>query len=231
MEIKMWEVGGHVRDSLLGIESKDIDIAVEAPSWEVMREFVQKNTQKIFLEKPEFLTIRAMGFDGLPKDFVLCRKDGDYSDGRRPDSVEPGTILDDLQRRDFTVNAIARNVETGEIFDPFDGVKDIKSMYLRCVGDTKERFDEDALRILRAIRFHITKGFLLSDDISRVLCDSYYWPSKLAAISVERIREEMLKCFRHSTPVTLRFLGDIHPQMVSAIFGDDMWLKPTMEER
>jgi len=114
--IKLFEVGGHVRDGLLGIKSKDIDMAVEAPSWEAMREFVKHNTKKIFLEKEEFLTIRAMGHDGLPKDFVLCRKDGAYSDGRRPDTVEAGTIFDDLARRDFTVNAIAKEVTTVKKF-------------------------------------------------------------------------------------------------------------------
>lgn len=232
MSIKLWEVGGHVRDSLLGIESKDIDVAVEAPSWEAMREFVRQNTKKIFLEKPEFLTIRAMGMDGLPKDFVLCRKDGVYSDGRHPDSVEPGSILDDLSRRDFTVNAIARNVETGEVFDPFNGVKDLKMRYLRCVGKTEERFEEDALRILRAIRFHITKNFMLSDDICKILGQPHNpWADKLEAVSRDRVREEIHKCFRHDTVYTMTFLSQIHRSLAYAIFAGDIWLKPTMEER
>lgn len=232
MTVKIWEVGGHVRDSLLGIQSKDIDMAVEASGWKEMREFVIANTQKIFLEKPEFLTIRAMGNDGLPKDFVLCRKDGAYSDGRRPDSVEPGNILDDLSRRDFTINAIARDPETGKLFDPFDGASDLSAGIIRCVGKTEERFEEDALRILRAIRFAVTKGFILDHEIADGILQNPEWAAKLAAVSPERIREEMLKCFRHSTTRTLWMLMTVHSSFHKAIFdATGIWLKPTLEDK
>lgn len=233
MAVRVWEVGGHVRDSLLGIQSKDIDIAVEASGWEEMREFVAANTKKIFLEKPEFLTIRAMGMDGLPKDFVLCRKDGDYSDGRRPDSVEPGTILDDLRRRDFTVNAIARDPETGEIFDPFDGMRDLEAMELRCVGSAEERFAEDALRILRALRFWVTKGFAPKCDIFDIF-KSEEWADHLSKVSPERTREELLKCFQHNTSGTMQILvRDFHPAFAGLLFSKrtGIWLKPTMEDK
>src|SRR4051812_36297006 len=120
MTVHLYEVGGHVRDSLLGIKSKDIDFAVEAESF--MELFNWLNAQKfdIFLITEEYGTIRARFPKGhvnagLTADFVLCRKDGNYSDGRRPDSVSPGTIFDDLARRDFTVNAMARDLETGEL--------------------------------------------------------------------------------------------------------------------
>lgn len=234
MTIRIFEVGGHVRDELLGIKSKDIDCSVEAPSFQAMLEFVEARTQKIFLVKEEFVTIRAMGLDGLPKDFVLCRKDGAYSDGRHPDSVEIGTIFDDIARRDFTVNAIARNVDTGEILDPFNGREDLKTKTLRCVGSAAERFEEDTLRIIRAIRFSITKGFLPDEEIQAVLSDAE-WADKLRNISSDRIRQELDKCFRFSTIETLKMLSQIHPRFTEVMFGESdneqLWLKPTSESR
>jgi tRNA nucleotidyltransferase (CCA-adding enzyme) len=231
MTVKIWEVGGHVRDSLLGVVSKDVDMAVECSGYEEMREFVIANTREIFLEKPEFLTIRAMGNDGLPKDFVLCRKDGTYSDGRRPDSVEPGTILDDLHRRDFTINAIARDTDTGELFDPFGGVADLKAGLIKCVGMPEDRFNEDSLRILRALRFKITKGFMLDKSIRDVLVeDARHWTEQLKNISPERIREEVLKCFRHDTVEAMVMFNWLYRPMREVIFNESgIWLKPTME--
>lgn len=241
MAIRLFEVGGHVRDSLLGIESKDIDMAVEAPSYEAMLEFVESHTRKVIRDKngtpigSEFLTIRAIGHDGLGKDYVLCRKDGDYSDGRRPDSVEPGTIIDDLRRRDFTVNAIARDVSTGEILDPFGGQQDLKISRLKCVGLAEERFSEDALRILRAARFCITKNFWPDDEISFILSShaSSSWCSLLQSVSPERIREELYKCFNYDTVKTMWFLQSKMPGFIPSLFNDrtGIWLKPTMEKR
>ena len=232
-EIKLWEVGGHVRDHILGKTCKDIDMAVEASSWDAMREFVHKNTKKIFLEKPEFLTIRAMGFDNLPKDFVLCRKDGTYSDNRRPDFVEPGTILDDLSRRDFTVNAIARNPETGEIFDPFFGIADVRAGLIRCVGDTEKRFGEDSLRIIRAFRFSITKSFVIHKEILDVIWSApNKWADAIDSVSEERIREELHKCFHFNTCSTVEQIGKIFPtQILEVIFDGNLWLEPTCKSR
>lgn len=122
--IKFYQVGGSVRDSFIGLKSKDIDYAVEAPSFDAMREAIKERGGEIFLETPQFLTIRA-NVPGMGAcDYVLCRKDGEYVDGRRPETVTAGTILDDLARRDFTMNAIAI-AEDGTILDPFDGRKDI----------------------------------------------------------------------------------------------------------
>lgn len=234
MAIKIFEVGGHVRDSLLGIESKDIDCAVEASSFEEMHRFVEANTQKIFLVKEEFLTIRAMGNDGLVKDFVLCRKDGVYSDGRRPDSVEPGTIYDDLARRDFTINAIAKDVETGELIDPFDGQLHLTLGLLKCVGKAEDRFNEDALRIIRAIRFCITKDLVPDLEVYSILQDEA-WAEKLRFVSTDRIRQELLKCFQFGTVKTIQFLNEISPAFLEVMFselhGELIWLKPTTEKK
>ena len=126
-DIHFFEVGGCVRDSLLGRNTKDIDFTVVAPSFGAMRQHLLNEGFTIHVENPEFQTIRC----GVPEghvlrkrtkdaDFVWARHEGPYSDGRHPDWVEPGTLLDDLERRDFTVNAIARGVD-GHIIDPFDG--------------------------------------------------------------------------------------------------------------
>lgn len=234
-QIRVFEVGGTIRDAFLGIQNKDRDFSVEAPSWEAMREFVHSRAIKVFLEKPEFLTIRALVPDevtGKPdaRDFVLCRKDGAYSDGRRPDEVAMGTIFDDLARRDFTVNAMARDVASGEILDPHGGQSDLSVRLLRCVGSAEVRFDEDALRILRAVRFIITKGLKPDQEIRDVL-RSGTWAERLIAVSVERIREEMLKCFRYDTPATLRLLHSMNDAYTDVIFSQGMWLEPSLKER
>lgn len=234
-QIRVFEVGGTIRDSFLGFPNKDRDFSVEAPSWEAMRKFVHSRATKVFLEKPEFLTIRALVPDevtGKPdaRDFVLCRKDGAYGDGRRPDSVKMGTILDDLARRDFTMNAMAKDVVTGELIDPFRGQDDIRERVLRCVGSAAERFDEDALRILRAMRFKLTKDLLFTGDILDVFAEAQ-WAERLAAVSVERIREEVRKCFLHDTPATLRFLSSVHPAYTDAIFSRGLWLDPSLKQR
>ena len=227
MVIKAWQVGGHVRDMLLGIKSKDIDYAVEAPDYESMVAWIEAQGATIFLQQPEYWTVRALIPGKLPSDYVLCRKDGQYSDGRRPDTVMVGTLADDLARRDFTVNAIAYEEETGVIFDPHNGQHDLRHGELRCVGSAIERFEEDALRLLRAIRFAITKGFRLNMNIIQCLHMPYLTKKLQTHVSEERIREELLKCFHHDTFRTLDFLYQ-YPLIKNACFQGRIWLLPTV---
>ena len=222
--IKHYQVGGAVRDALLGVQSKDIDYAVEAPSYAAMVEWI-KERGTIFLEQPQFWTVRAKLAGGQPADFVLCRRDGQYTDGRRPDSVEPGTLLDDLARRDFTVNAIAYDEATGEYIDPFGGRDDLRDNMLKCVGMPNDRFTEDALRLLRAIRFHITKGFTLGAGVRVCLKDA-----ALAERLAETVSTERKRCFAHDTPRTLAALAEF-PTIANACFATRrIWLLPTMQE-
>src|SRR4051812_40257540 len=181
-------VGGYVRDEILGVKSKDIDFAVEASSYEEMRDDILDKGLIIFQERPQYFSIRASHPIHGGVDFTLCRKDGFYSDSRRPDSVETGSIYDDLARRDFTVNAIAMR-EDGTYIDPHNGIQDINSMLLRCVGNTDDRFSEDPLRLLRAVRFHIVRGFTLDDEIDYVLYHSNYIDI-LKKVTLERVYEE-----------------------------------------
>ncbi len=146
MSITLYKVGGCVRDKIMGIAPKDIDFTVECSSFAEMEEYIKKEGGVIYQSKPEFLTIRAKVW-GINADFVCCRQEGNYSDGRRPDEVKIGTILQDLSRRDFSINSIAEKVvdgvDTGEYIDPYNGVGDIAKKIIRCVGKPEDRFNED----------------------------------------------------------------------------------------
>lgn len=229
--IKAYQVGGFVRDSLLGVKSKDVDYAVEAPSYEAMVAWI-KERGKIFLESPEFWTVRAHIEGGQPADYVLCRKDGQYSDGRRPDSVEPGTLLDDLARRDFTVNAMALDESTGQIIDPFGGQEDLHRMALRSVGKAEDRFREDALRMLRAIRFSLTRGFSFGIEIINALENPELCELLSKNVSADRKRDEMYKCFAFDTISTMNTM-EAYPGLAKAVFAGEtgkIWLMPTSKE-
>lgn len=232
--IKLYEVGGAVRDGLMGLKSKDVDFAVEAPSFEALRAYLVAGGFQIFVEKPEFNTIRA----AVPKthplrertrdaDFVLCRKDGPSSDGRRPDYTEPGTILDDLARRDFTINAIARDVETGVLVDPHGGQVDIETRTLRFVGDPMARIREDGLRVLRGLRFIITKK-LNVDRATATAIQCSEGAEMLRCVSIERIREEIEKMAAHDSVQTLYTLGGLPTHTMAAIFREGLRLSATL---
>lgn len=241
-DIRLFEVGGCVRDDLLGVTSKDVDFAVEAPSFEAMEAHILAQGMRIFQRKPEFLTIRA----GVPKshplrkrcsdaDFVMCRRDGASLDGRRPESVSPGTIFDDLARRDFTVNAIARDPD-GALLDPHGGAEDLRARLLRFVGDGETRIREDALRILRGLRFSITKGLtidephLFNDPAMVSLLDRQTADGRFA-VATDRIRGELDKAFAFDTLATLVALESL-PNLRSVIFSrEGLSLSATMRKR
>lgn len=233
MTIKIYEVGGAVRDYFCNVPNNDIDFAVEAPSYEDMKKYILDRGATIFIEHPDFVTIRAKWSpDGLSKqvacDFTLCRKDGEYLDNRHPSSVETGTIEEDLSRRDFTVNAIARDCITGKILDPFDGLKDIRNRLIKCVGDPNKRFEEDALRIMRALRFSICLGYEI--DYPTELAMLYNF-SLLKNISAERIKDELHKMFAYNSVTALKKLSLFNRNELSFIFNErtGIWLEPTMK--
>lgn len=230
--MKAYQVGGYVRDRLLGVESKDIDYAVIAPSYEAMVEWI-KTQGKIFLESPEHFTVRAHIAGKQPADYVLCRREGPYSDGRRPDWVEPGLLIDDLRRRDFTVNAIAYDEETSEYIDPFSGQEDLQDRMLVCVGSAYDRFSEDALRMLRAMRFTITKNFKMHETVQKAMKDATLIQKLSENISVDRKRDELRRCFAHDTLATLKFLSAMPVGFKEAVFKGatgSLWLEPTSKE-
>ena len=240
MTIRLFEVGGSIRDELMGIDNPpDRDFCAESPDgWEALLAWCDANMERVFLVTPEFFTVRGRMPNGDSIDVVMCRKDGPSSDGRHPDHVEPGTLLDDLARRDFTVNAMAREVDPktlkpmGKIIDPFDGKFDLEHRIIRCVGNTRERIHEDGLRILRAARFIITKGLFPHPDLATELEDRDWWNFIEETVSTERIREELTKMFKHNTIKTIRFFANSLPiEALLMLENSGIWLKPTMEKK
>jgi len=236
MSIRFYEVGGCVRDSLLGLPSKDIDYVVVALSYEAMRSHLVEQGFKIYLEKPEFVTIRCRVPIGHPlrlrvkdTDFVLARKDAPTGDGRRPDYVEAGTLIDDLARRDFSVNSIARDPLTGELFDYHQGISDLQQKLLRFVGDPAKRIEEDGLRVLRGFRFMITKGLQPTPETHQALL-SPEAAQRLQCVSIERVREELEKMLSHSTPDSLLLLAGLPEHTRKMIFREGLRLTPTLKQ-
>ena len=179
-------VGGCVRDSVLGRKPHDYDICTSATPDEILKAFpdeeiiptgLQHGTVTILINKEPF-------------EVTTYRIDGDYSDNRRPDNVTfTKNLVEDLRRRDFTINAMAYNPKTG-LIDPFNGMEDIKYKKIRCVGSAEDRFNEDALRILRAIRFEAQLGFAGLPETMFEIERQY---DRLKNISIERINSEFCK--------------------------------------
>lgn len=229
-------VGGWVRDKIINPDSepKDLDLCMVAPSFEEMEKEVVRLGGKIFISKPEYFTIRCNIPELGAVDVALARSDGLYSDSRRPDEVSTAKdIEEDLKRRDCTMNAIAIDISTNEIIDPFSGLKDISDGVIKAVGNARERVDEDGLRLLRYFRFGITKYFEFDKEIIDLLKDCSCVYKSLDSVSSERIREEIFKCFKFDTLATLSRL-EAYKGIRDYIFYDGdlgLWLKPTFERK
>ncbi len=181
-----WAVGGCVRDSLLGLAPNDWDICTSAKPQQTVSIF---QGHRVIETGIKHGTVTVL-YENESYEVTTYRTDGVYSDSRRPDSVDFVThVQDDLSRRDFTVNAMAYHPERG-LYDAFGGEDDLKNKIIRCVGDAKARFEEDALRILRAMRFASTFGFAIEEKTAQAILDC---KERLRLIAPERIREELLR--------------------------------------
>ena len=186
-----WLVGGCVRDTLMGETPKDYDVASSAPCEEICRLF-----DKVIETGIKHGTVTVIS-DSRPVEVTRYRIDGEYADHRRPDKVEfTPDFKADLSRRDFTVNAIGYSPKRG-IIDPFGGEADIKAKILRTVGDPEKRFDEDALRIMRAVRFASTLEFKIEEN---TLASAKKLSPTLKNVSVERIFSELKKTLSGNRP-------------------------------
>lgn len=201
-------VGGCVRDMLMGKIPKDWDLTTNARPEQVQGVFIDLKT----VYENTFGTVTVLNMGPVSQETVsretpdqdnivqitTYRSEQGYSDNRRPDSVSYETSLEkDLERRDFTMNTIAYDPIKDIIKDIFDGQKDIKDKTIRCVLDPKVRFGEDALRMLRAVRFSTTLGFSIEKDtFDAILANA----SSLRDISAERIRDEFLKIIDSTVP-------------------------------
>ncbi len=183
---KAYVVGGAVRDSLIGKTVYDYDITSSARPEEIIEVFKGDTIIPTGLKHGTVTVLKG----GKGYEITTFRTEKGYSDLRRPDEVEfVSTLSEDLKRRDFTINAIAYNDEEG-IIDLYGGLSDIKNKILRTVGDPKERFSEDALRILRALRFSSELGFFVEENTAKSLTEL---KNLLKSISVERVFSELVK--------------------------------------
>jgi poly(A) polymerase/tRNA nucleotidyltransferase (CCA-adding enzyme) len=176
-------VGGAVRDRMLGKESNDIDYATDATPQEMLEVF--PDLKPVGIDHGTILVHR----DDEEAEITTYRTESTYSDNRRPDDVEfANNIREDLKRRDFTINAMAVNMADGSLVDPFNGQHDLARQRISTVGEPRERFDEDQLRVLRALRFAVTYQFSIGDDTLEAIKET-----NLDSIAEERIREELMK--------------------------------------
>ena len=213
-------VGGCVRDHLMGRAVHDVDITTNALPEQTAAVF---EGYKVIPTGIRHGTVTVLA-EGTPYEITTYRVDGSYSDSRRPDSVEfTPDIVQDLARRDFTMNAIAMDIR-GNIVDPFGGRGDIEHSLIRCVGEPEKRFTEDALRIMRGIRFASQLGFGIEEKTAQAIIDMR---GRLSIISRERVREELdkLLCGKDCGKVLTDYrviIAEIIPEMV-ACFGFDQF--------
>lgn len=185
-------VGGCVRDSIMGITPHDWDICTSALPEQIIEVFSDMKVIPTGLKHGTVTVVIA----GSEFEVTTYRTDGEYTDNRHPEAVEFVKDLKlDLMRRDFTINALAYNHKSG-IIDYFNGVEDIHNKVIRCVGNPNDRFSEDALRIMRAIRFATRFGFEIEQETRKAL---FIHQSLLRNISAERINSELTKTLQHIT--------------------------------
>ena len=211
-----WCVGGAVRDALLGLEPGDWDVTTSAPPETVLSLFAPRALPTGL----QHGTVTVGGGRGV--EVTTFRRDGDYLDNRHPDHVEfTGSLTEDLARRDFTVNAIAVNLR-GELSDPFGGRQDLSAQIIRAVGEPEKRFREDALRILRGLRFASRLGFAIEPDTAAAIhqCAPF-----LRNIAPERIQVELtgILCGGHVLEILLDYpdvLGVFMPEILPCVGFD-----------
>jgi tRNA nucleotidyltransferase/poly(A) polymerase len=197
---KLFIVGGAVRDSLLKKPIKDWDLATDAVPEQV--EKMMGNAGLRTLPTGKNFGIINVFTDSDEYEVATFRTDSSTGDGRRPDSVEFTTIDQDVKRRDLTINALFFDIDTNEIVDLVGGISDLKNGIVRTVGKPEDRFEEDRLRILRAIRFAGRFGSELEPEVDKALKND----AGLQKISPERIRDEFLKGIKTSKSIK-HFLG------------------------
>jgi poly(A) polymerase len=252
--MEIYLVGGAIRDKLLGQKVKDLDYTVvltkddfleyeisSEVGFLIMRETLLSQGYRIFLSTPKMYTIRAKfpkesKHSGLDADFVLARKEVGYVENSREPILELGTLYDDLLRRDFTVNAIAEDLD-GNLIDPFNGKEDLLlHKTLKTPGLAMKSLMDDPLRILRALRFNLTKGLGIDNSIIQAVQNSDAILDKLEnVVSSERIREEVHKMFKYDTLQALSTLGFFNTitsdRFFKVLFKDGYWLKMTNEKK
>jgi len=205
---KFFLVGGSVRDKLMGRKPKDMDYVVFTPM--TFQQFVDavEKAGKVYQAKEEFLTVRGR-LGGEDVDFAFPRYDGYYSDSRRPDSVKrvvgdnvEDVLRADASRRDFTMNASYQD-EDGRVYNFFGGVADLGNKLVKAVGDPLKRFEEDYLRVMRAVRFAVQFDFVIESNTRKAM--ELVFP-KLREVAVERTMVELNKALAANPMRTFELL-------------------------
>ncbi len=207
-----YAVGGCVRDSILGRTPDDWDITTSAVPGQI-KSFFKRTVDTGIKHGTVTVMIDKTGFE-----VTTYRIDGEYRDGRHPESVEFSvSLIDDLKRRDFTINAMAYN-ESGGLVDEFDGIGDLQRGIVRCVGDAKERFTEDALRMMRAIRFSAQLGFEIDKDTFSAI---EAMAPNIAKVSMERVQVELVKTLLSDNPgyIELYAQTGLFKEILPSIYG------------
>lgn len=217
-------VGGCVRDLLRGVhrDVNDWDVTTSARPDEVRAVFGPKKTIPTGIAHGTVTVLIGHGDDRMPIEVTTYRGEGAYSDGRRPDSITfVRTLEEDLARRDFNMNAVALDPEDGRLVDPFGGAEEIRRRLIRAVGDAQARFSEDGLRPLRAVRFAAQLEFEIDPATFAAI------PATLdvfARVSMERVRDEMLKIMASPRPSRgldlmqrAGLLGRVIPELEEAV--------------
>jgi tRNA nucleotidyltransferase/poly(A) polymerase len=193
---EIYLVGGAVRDMIRGKDIHDWDLATNALPEEVTA-IIRRAGGKVIPTGIKHGTVTAL-YKKHSAEITTFRTESDYSDGRRPHQIHYASeIHEDLSRRDFTMNAIALRLPGGEIVDPFNGAGDVKDGIIRCVGNADERFNEDGLRPLRAVRFSAQLGFEIEQNTLDAIPGAL---SVSAKVSWERVRDEIDKILASSAP-------------------------------
>ena len=223
MGYEAYVVGGCVRDSLLGFEPKDWDICTSATPDEVEEVFSHEDTAHIVETGLQHGTVSVI-MDHVPYEVTTFRVDGEYTDHRHPDAVRfVRSLREDVGRRDFTVNAMAYHPDTG-VIDYFGGQEDLARHVIRAVGDAHQRFSEDALRILRALRFASVYGFHIDEETGKAIRDLY---PTLSHVASERIWQEMKKllCGNGCLSILLTYpevICEVFPELAPSVGFDQI---------
>ena len=214
-DFEAYIVGGSVRDVVMGTVPHDFDITTSAMPQETVRIFTEKGYKVIETGLKHGTVTVLCGHE--PVEITTFRIDGAYADARHPENVRfTAKLSEDLKRRDFTVNALVYAPESG-VIDLFDGLSDIQKKILRCIGNPKERFSEDALRILRALRFSARLDFSIEPETAEA---AIALRGLLERISAERITAELEKMFETAYPERLySVLYEFRP-ILSQIFPE-----------
>lgn len=241
--LEMLIAGGWLRDRLLGVKSKDLDLSVVVTGLQpgddpfaVMCAALERDGFTIVATTPDKFTARGHmpkdhpTFPGVFADFVLARIDGPTADGRRPEFVTPAPDhKPDRDRRDFTVNAMMAPLDDPDaIIDDHGGIADLRAGVLRFVGDPMERIRDDALRIMRAFRFEITKGFTMTDETDVAVC-SQESAALLEAISNERRADELERMLAHDQLATFDMLRRVPSWTREAMLSGRVRLGATLK--